>query len=152
MKRITEILFAVAVGLDSSSCVEEVIQPAEPENDSYGVYFETLSAAQKKVEFDPAEEAVLNFKAMRTAEDDAITVPVVVTATAATSGGNVDASDIFTVSNISFKDGQKETVFSVSFPKAELECNIIAVSSARILNMSISILTSRHRSHSLLPG
>ncbi len=121
MKRITEILFAAAVGLGFfSSCVEEVIQPAEPENDSYGVYFETLSAAQKKVEFDPAEEAVLNFKAMRTAEDDAITVPVVVTATAATSGGNVDASDIFTVSNISFKDGQKETVFSVSFPKAEL--------------------------------
>ena len=46
MKKFTKIFVAVAaLSLLFSSCVREKIEVGEPENDSYGVYFETLSAA-----------------------------------------------------------------------------------------------------------
>lgn len=107
-----------------ASCTEEPIQPAEPENDSYGVYFETLTSAQKSVEFDPADEPVLTFKAFRTKEDGAITVPISLKAT----GNEADATSVFVPSALTFEDGQLETEFSVSFPTAELgityTCNV----------------------------
>ena len=99
-----------------ASCVQDLVEKGEPENDSYGVYFGTLTAAQKSVEFDPAEKAELTFTAFRTVEDDDITVPVVVSAT----GAEKDASSLFTASTVKFEEGQKETTFTVSFPEAEL--------------------------------
>lgn len=117
MKHIYKSLLAAVAALPVlASCVEEKIEKGAPENDSYGVYFETLSAARKSVEFDPAEKAELTFKAFRTSENDEITVPIVMSATAA----GVDASEIFTASEITFKEGATETEFTVSFPKAEL--------------------------------
>lgn len=117
MKNIYKSLLAAVAALPVlASCVEEKIEKGAPENNSYGVYFETLSAARKSVEFDPAEKAELTFKAFRTSENDEITVPIVMSATAA----GVDASEIFTASEITFKEGATETEFTVSFPKAEL--------------------------------
>ena len=56
MKKFTKIFVAVAaLSLLFSSCVREKIEVGEPENDSYGVYFETLSAAQSSFELDPAD-------------------------------------------------------------------------------------------------
>lgn len=117
MKQIYKTMLAVMASLPFlASCVQDLVEKGEPENDSYGVYFGTLTAAQKSVEFDPAEKAELTFTAFRTVEDDDITVPVVVSAT----GAEKDASSLFTASAVKFNDGQKETTFTVSFPEAEL--------------------------------
>ncbi len=112
----TKILAAALAVLPFTSCVKEKIEPGEPENDSYGVYFETLTSAQKSVELDPADEAAFTFKAYRTKEDDDIVVPVTVTATC---GGEV-VEDVFSASEILFDDGQTETEFKVSFLDAEV--------------------------------
>lgn len=117
MKQIYKTMLAVMASLPFlASCVQDLVEKGEPENDSYGVYFGTLTAAQKSVEFDPAEKAELTFTAFRTVEDDEITVPVVVSAT----GAGKDASSLFSASAVKFNDGQKETTFTVSFPEAEL--------------------------------
>ena len=117
MKQIYKTMLAVMASLPFlASCVQDLVEKGEPENDSYGVYFGTLTAAQKSVEFDPAEKAELTFTAFRTVEDDEITVPVVVSAT----GAGKDASSLFSASAVKFEDGQKETTFTVSFPEAEL--------------------------------
>ena len=117
MKQIYKTMLAVMASLPFlASCVQDLVEKGEPENDSYGVYFGTLTAAQKSVEFDPAEKAELTFTAFRTVEDDDITVPVVVSAT----GAEKDASSLFTASTVKFEEGQKETTFTVSFPEAEL--------------------------------
>ena len=117
MKQIYKTMLAVMASLPFlASCVQDLVEKGEPENDSYGVYFGTLTEAQKSVEFDPAEKAELTFTAFRTVEDDEITVPVVVSAT----GAGKDASSLFSASAVKFEDGQKETKFTVSFPEAEL--------------------------------
>lgn len=117
MKQIYKTMLAVMASLPFlASCVQDLVEKGEPENDSYGVYFGTLPEAQKSVEFDPAEKAELTFTAFRTVEDDEITVPVVVSAT----GAGKDASSLFSASAVKFNDGQKETTFTVSFPEAEL--------------------------------
>ena len=117
MKQIYKTMLAVMASVPFlASCVQDLVEKGEPENDSYGVYFGTLTAAQKSVEFDPAEKAELTFTAFRTVEDDDITVPVVVSAT----GAEKDASSLFTASTVKFEEGQKETTFTVSFPEAEL--------------------------------
>ena len=117
MKQIYKTMLAVMASVPFlASCVQDLVEKGEPENDSYGVYFGTLTAAQKSVEFDPAEKAELTFTAFRTVEDDDITVPVVVSAT----GAEKDASSLFTASTVKFEEGQKETTFTVSFPDAEL--------------------------------
>ena len=112
----TKILAAALAVLPFTSCVKEKIEPGEPENDSYGVYFETLTSAQKSVELEPSDAHSLSFKAYRTKEDDAIVVPVTVTATC--DGEAVEG--VFSVSEIFFDDGQTETEFQVSFPEAEV--------------------------------
>ncbi len=134
MNNIYKILFSAAAGLAVfASCVKETYQAGEPEVDNYGVYFETLTSAQKSVEFDPAEEAVMTFTAYRAEAkaDDAITVPVKLTATYETKDGQESADGVFSVSEISFEEGQAETVFEVSFPDAKLgtkyECTIECV-------------------------
>lgn len=98
MKKFTKIFVAVAaLSLLFSSCVREKIEVGEPENDSYGVYFETLSPAQSSFELDPAEEAVLTFKAFRQKKDGDITVPLKLTATIETEEGIEEVKTIFAV-------------------------------------------------------
>lgn len=118
MKTINKI-FAIALAALPvfASCTEEKIEVGGPENDSYGVYFETLTAAQKSVVLDPAEETVLTFKAYRTEENDDIVVPITVTVN---SDGDDSGEDVFVVSEILFEDGQTETEFEVSFPDAKV--------------------------------
>lgn len=118
MKTINKI-FAIALAALPvfASCTEEKIEVGGPENDSYGVYFETLTAAQKSVVLDPAEETVLTFKAYRTEENDDIVVPITVTVD---SDGDDSGEDVFVVSEILFEDGQTETEFEVSFPDAKV--------------------------------
>lgn len=118
MKTINKI-FAIALAALPvfASCTEEKIEVGGPENDSYGVYFETLTTAQKSVVLDPDEETVLTFKAYRTKENDDIVVPITVTVD---SDGEDSGEDVFVVSEILFEDGQTETEFEVSFPDAKV--------------------------------
>lgn len=118
MKTINKI-FAIALAALPvfASCTEEKIEVGGPENDSYGVYFETLTTAQKSVVLDPAEETVLTFKAYRTKENDDIVVPITVTVD---SDGEDSSEDVFVVSEILFEDGQTETEFEVSFPDSKV--------------------------------
>lgn len=119
MKKFTKIFVAVAaLSLLFSSCVREKIEVGEPENDSYGVYFETLSPAQSSFELDPAEEAVLTFKAFRQKKDGDITVPLKLTATIETEEGIEEVKTIFAVGELFFEDGQEESEFKVEFPNA----------------------------------
>ena len=119
MKKFTKIFVAVAaLSLLFSSCVREKIEVGEPENDSYGVYFETLSAAQSSFELDPADEAVLTFKAFRQKKDGDITVPLKLTATIETEEGIEEVKTIFAVGELFFEDGQEESEFKVEFPNA----------------------------------
>lgn len=99
-----------------TSCVEEKIEVGEPENNSYGVYFETLTKEAANIEVDPADPKVCTFKAFRTVEDGDISVPVVFKASCADGS----ADDLFEVSEIIFEDGATETEFTVSYPNLEI--------------------------------
>ncbi len=132
MKKFTYTLFAAAAGLFAlSSCVKEAVEVGEPENDSYGVYFETLTSAQKSVELDPSEDAVVTFTAYREKEEDKITVPVVLSATYEGEKGTESARELFYYTDIIFEDGQTETTFEVGFPNAvtgtEYTCSVECV-------------------------
>ncbi len=120
MKKFNYILFAAAAAvLALPSCVKEAVGSGEPENDSYGVYFETLTSAQKSVELDPNEEASVTLTAYREKDKGEITVPVVLTATYEGENGTEDARTLFYNTDIVFEDGQTETTFTVGFPNAE---------------------------------
>ena len=103
------LIAAVGLGLTLVSCNKEEYVPGEAdEKDCFGVYFP--SGQGGTISLDPDEATELEFKAARAVEDGDITVPVTVTA----------SEDIFTLGKIEFVDGQTETTFKVSFPKAEL--------------------------------
>ncbi len=111
MNKVKYLLIAAAVGLGLSlvSCNKEEYAPGEAdEKGCYGVYFPAGQGGT--ISLDPEEATELEFKAARTVEDGDITVPVTVAA----------SEDIFTVGKIEFVDGQTETTFKVTFPKAEL--------------------------------
>lgn len=119
MNKIYKILFSsVATLAVFASCVKEEYQASEAEVDNYGVYFESLDPARKSVEFDPAEEAVLTFKAFRQKKDGDITVPLKLTATIETKEGIEEVKTVFAVGELFFEDGQEESEFKVEFPNA----------------------------------
>ena len=122
MNGIYKTLIAAAAALSLfASCVREDFQAGSPETDNYGVYFEKLTESRKSVEMDPSEQAVMTFKAYRTKDDGEIFVPVKLTATCtAEDGTTTSADDLFSVSPLSFEDGQKEAEFRISFKKAAL--------------------------------
>lgn len=103
------LIAAVGLGLSFVSCNKEEYVPGEAdEKDCFGVYFPAGQGGT--ISLDPEEATELEFTAARTIENGDITVPVTVKA----------SEDIFTLSKIEFADGQTETTFKVSFPKAEL--------------------------------
>ena len=119
MNKIYKILFSfVATLAVFASCVKEKYQASEPEVDNYGVYFESLDPVRKSVELDPAEEAVLTFKAFRQKKDGDITVPLKLTATTETEEGIEEVKTIFALGELFFEDGQEESEFKVEFPNA----------------------------------
>lgn len=124
MKRIFKYIIAAAAALMSVACHEELVEVGKPENNSYGVYFETLSESAKKVEMAPEELAVLKFRAYRSREnnkdEDAITVPVRITVSAPDAKNQDAVASTFRCSEIIFDEGETETIFSISFPYAEL--------------------------------
>lgn len=121
MKTANKIFLAAAAALSLfSSCVNEKIEPGVPENDSYGVYFQTLTASQKSIELDPADAAEIKFSVYREKENDDIVVPVKLTASYETEDGVHDATDIFSLTEIKFEDGQKETAVTIRFKDAAL--------------------------------
>lgn len=110
MKKFLSILAVAALAcVTMVSCSDDDdYMPGPAEDPScYGVYF---PAQDTSFELDPAEPTSLTFKAARTNDADEITVPVSIN-----MGG-----DVFTVSEINFAEGQTETTFTVSFPKAEV--------------------------------
>lgn len=103
------LIAAVGLGLALVSCNKEEYVPGEAdEKDCFGVYFPAGQGGT--ISLDPEEAMELEFTAARTIENGDITVPVTVAA----------SEDIFTIGKIEFADGQTETTFKVSFPKAEL--------------------------------
>ena len=111
MKKIANIFLALAaIAFVASSCNKEVpYQPGEPDVDGcYGVYFPVQDATGAHT-FDPTMPTTVEFTVARTNSDDAIDVPVEVTADA-----------VFIVDPIHFDAGQSETTFAVNFPDAEL--------------------------------
>lgn len=95
-----------------AACTDDIdYTPGEGEDpNSYGVYFPSQDNSGD-VELDPADDTVLEFKAMRRKTDDAIIVPVEVTSS---------EEGLFQVSEIKFEKGQPETTFTVRFDGAEI--------------------------------
>ena len=113
-------MLMAALPLSLASCVDEPeYTPGEPDLENcYGVYFPEQENSGSH-QLDPSDPTTLTFTAARLNSEDAITVPVEVSA-------NYDG--IFTVSEITFEDGQEETQFTVSFDSADVgityECTI----------------------------
>lgn len=111
MKKFSKYIFALAaLALASTACVKEAEyeKGAADLEGCYGVYF---PAQETKFVVDPDSDPVQTLKAVRTNVDGDITVPVVLT----------DASEgVLELSPIVFVDGQAETTFTVSYPKAEV--------------------------------
>jgi hypothetical protein len=92
-------------------CGKDTFTPGEPENpNSKSVFFPAKQIAAV-VELEPTDPTVFTFKAMRTKDTEAITVPVEVVS---------NDKEVFNVSPITFAAGQTETQFTVSFPNAEI--------------------------------
>lgn len=111
MKNIFKYILAfAAVSAAAVSCVkEQPFQAGDPEEDGcYGVYF----PAQEETDLvlDPAESRTATISVMRTNTEGAITVPIEVT----------DTAGIFTVSTLSFEDGQSESSIRLDFPDAQV--------------------------------
>lgn len=111
MKKFSKYIFTLAaLALASTACVKEAEyeKGAADLEGCYGVYF---PAQETKFVVDPDSDPVQTLKAVRTNVDGDITVPVVLT----------DASEgVLELSPIVFVDGQAETTFTVSYPKAEV--------------------------------
>ncbi|WP_418982778.1 hypothetical protein [Alistipes sp.] len=112
MKTFKYLWFAFLAAFVLAGCTDDIdYTPGEGEDpNSYGVYFPSQDNSGD-VELDPADETVLEFKAMRRKTDDAIVVPVEVTSS---------QEGLFKVSEIKFEAGQPETTFTVSFDGAEV--------------------------------
>lgn len=112
MKTIKYLLFALLATFVLAGCTDDVTYDrGENENPgNYGVYFPTQTTPTE-VDLDPTDATKLTYTVRRTTDMDAISVPVVVTATPA---------DVFRIGAIEFAEGQTETVFEVDFPEAEI--------------------------------
>lgn len=105
MKKLFYIL-TVGVLFSVVACNEkEVYTPGEPDLDGcYGVYFPEQDAATTHY-FDPAGEKSVTVQVKRTNAEGAVNVPFVLV------GEN---TDMFSVSDIQFKNGEEETTFTVT--------------------------------------
>jgi len=108
MKKTFKYLLALAaLSFAAAACVKETVHEAgEPEVDGcYGVYF---PAQDSDLILDPADPMKASIAVARTLSDGAIEVPVVV----------ADTSGIFSVSSLSFEDGQSESSISLEFAQS----------------------------------
>ncbi|MCM1502260.1 MAG: hypothetical protein NC115_06290 [Bacteroidales bacterium] len=122
MKNIRYILSAAAMAL-LAACAQvnepEYVKGQPDLEGCYGVYFPAQENTGAN-ELAPEDATELTFTIRREKEDGEIEVPVKVSAS---------ENDIFSIDKIMFEDGQAETTFKVTFPKAEIgqtySCNIV---------------------------
>ena len=104
-------MMAVLPFMALSCAPEEVFNPGEPDLEGcYGVYFPTQDASGSHA-IAPSAPKTVDFVVKRLVKDDEITVPVEVTAS---------EEGIFTVSELTFADGQTESKITVTFEKAQV--------------------------------
>lgn len=111
MKKLSKYIFTLAaLALASTACVKEAGYEKGPQDveGCYGVYF---PAQETKFIVDPDSDPVQTLTAVRANVDGDITVPVVLTTA---------SEGILELSPIAFEDGQAETTFTISYPKAEV--------------------------------
>ena len=107
-------MMAVLPFMALSCAPEEVYQAGEPDLEGcYGVYFPTQDASGSHA-IDPSAPKTVEFVVKRLVKDDEITVPVEVTAS---------EEGIFTVSELTFADGQTESKITVTFENAQAGVN-----------------------------
>lgn len=114
MKKIFAILSVAAVALMTVvSCEKEKEAPHQPGQpdvaNCYGVFFPVQEATGYHI-YDPTQDLNATFTIGRTNSQGAITVPVVVEAS---------ADNVFEIATISFADGQTETTFDVNMKNVE---------------------------------
>lgn len=110
MKKVFFNIFAalIATFVAVSCAQEEVHTPGEPEQDGcYGVYFPSQDT---KLVLDPAEPTSVEVKAVREVSTGSITVPVKLTTT----------SEVFTIGELKFEDGQTESSVTLDFSKSDV--------------------------------
>lgn len=114
MKKIFAILSVAATALMMVvSCAKEQEAPHQPGQpdvaNCYGVFFPVQEATGYHI-YDPTQDLNATFTIGRTNSQGAITVPVVVEAS---------ADNVFEIATISFADGQTETTFDVNMKNVE---------------------------------
>lgn len=120
MKTFKHILWTLLAGFAASGCAEDpsYTPGAEEDPNSYGVYF-PLQSTPTKIEISTSDPTDATFVVRRTKSLDAITVPVVVSAS---------EEGIFEIEPIVFEDGEDLAEFTVSFDNAvkgtTYTCNI----------------------------
>lgn len=123
MKRNRHILYLLAalMSLMALSCTQEemasVGEKGDP--DCYGVYFPAQTGTGD-LQIDPEDPRHFTFKVGRTRTADAITVPVRIIS---------EDAEIFTLSELTFEEDQRNAEISVYFPTAQLgktyECTLM---------------------------
>lgn len=113
MKKYIKSLAWIAAFVFAVVSCQEKIQPHEPgEPDAsgcYGVYFPSQDASGMHV-YSPVQDPSVEITVKRTNTSGAITVPVQT---------SFSEEGIFTVTDVSFADGQDETTFTVRFDSAQ---------------------------------
>lgn len=113
--KLNKILFSLmaAFSILAVSCQGEIepayVDGAPDLENCHGVYFPTQEAAGSHT-MDPSEVPAVRFTVKRLTKEDAITVPVVATAS---------EDGIFQIPELSFAAGQTETTLTVSFDNAK---------------------------------
>ncbi len=108
-KFLYSILAFAAISFAGVSCVqEEPHKPGEPDADGcYGVYF---PAQATDLNLDPADALTTEIAVVRTVSTGDITVPVTL----------IDEAGVFSISPLTFEDGQTESYLELSFDKADV--------------------------------
>lgn len=103
------ILAAAAVSFAATACVqEEAHTPGEPEVDGcYGVYF---PVQETDIILDPSDPTTYTIKAVRNVSEGDINVPLTV----------VSETDVISVGDLAFADGQAESTITLDFSKSEV--------------------------------
>lgn len=129
MKRIKYLLLgaALVIGFGCTNVFDDYTPGSPDDADNYGVYF-PAQATTTSLELEPGNNTDATYKVRRKRTDGAITVPVRIEVWTLVTDAETNKSEyvavenqrIFSVSPISFNDGERDTEFKIEFPRAEL--------------------------------